>query len=539
MNRWRVFWRKREEPADICIVGAGAGGAVLAKELAEAGLRVVLLDAGPRFDPGKYPTWRTDFEISAPRVFQPPDPRRDLYTWGSAQWFHYSRVKGIGGSTLAYVGVTPRFHPSDFRTKTLDGVGEDWPLTYEDLEPYYTKVEYIIGTAGDDRGNPFAPPRSRPYPTPPHPFNCASQHLKRAADKLGWHMAPPPVAMPTLPWKGRPNSIGCGACRLGCQIRAKGSVDVTYIPLAERTGNVRILPNSMAFRVTLDARGRAKSVLYFDEQGNIHEQSAHLIAIAGNAVETPRLLLLSANNTFPDGLANSSGLVGKYFMEHIAVFATLILPDRVDAWKGIPAGGLIHDFYETDPHNAYARGFAIEINNGWQWPVSVARRIPGWGRAHKERMYQIFGHTAGLGSVGEQLPDERNTVQLDPQVKDAYGLPVPRITNEPRENDRAMIQAIIRRMRELADAANATFLREPTYLLGGSSHYMGTCRMGADPRTSVVNPWGQTHDIPNLFIVDSSTFVTGAAVNPALTIMALATRTADYIVHQLRRRELP
>ena len=538
MARWRAFFQRAKEPVDVCIVGAGAGGAVLAKELAEAGLKVVVLDAGPRFNPGKYPTWRYDFEVSAPRVFQPQDPRRDLYTWGSKQWFNYSRVKGVGGSTLVYVGVTPRYHPSDFRTRSLDGVGEDWPITYEDLEPYYTKVEYIIGTAGDDSENPFAPPRSRPYPTPPHPFNCASQHLKRAADKLGWHMAHTPVAIPSVPWNGRPNSIGCGACRLGCLIRAKGSVDVTYIPLAEQTGNVDIRPNSTAFEITVDKNGRARSVRYFDEDGNEQEQPARIIALAGNAVETPRLLLLSKSSLFPDGLANSSGVVGKYFMEHIAVFATLVLPERVDAWKGIPAGGLIHDFYETDRRNSFARGFAIEINNGWQWPVSVARRIPGWGREHKKKMLETFGRTAGLGSVGEQLPDERNRVELDPQVKDLYGLPVPRITNEPRENDRAMIDAIIRRMRELADAADATFLQGPRFVLGGSSHYMGTCRMGTDPTTSVVNPWGQSHDVPNLFIADSSVFVTGAAVNPALTIMALATRTAEYIVERMRRGEL-
>jgi len=536
--KWAFFFRREAEPVDVCIVGAGAGGAVLAKELAEAGLKVVVLDAGPRFNPARYPTDRPDFEIRAPDVFLPRDPRRDVYTWGSRRWFRYTRVKGVGGSTLVYVGVLPRFHPSDFRTRSRDGVGEDWPFTYEELEPYYTRVEYIIGAAGDDTLNPFAPPRSRPYPTPPHPFNCASQHMKRAADRLGWHMAHSPVAMPTLPWQGRPNSIGCGACRLGCKIRAKGSVDVTYIPLAEKTGNVEIRPESMAFEITVGKDGRARSVRYFDAQGRIQEQPARLIAVAGNAIETPRLLLMSTSSLFPNGLANSSGVVGKYFMEHIAVFATLVLPDRVDAWKGIPAGGLIQDFYETRPEHPFARGFTIEINTGWQWPVSLARRIPGWGTEHKKRLLEVFGHTVGLGSVGEQLPDERNQVELDPEVKDIYGLPAPRLTNEPRENDRAMIRAIVQRMHDLAEAAGATFLEPPRYVPGGSSHYMGTCRMGTDPRTSVVNPWQQTHDVPNLFIVDSSVFVTGAAVNPSLTIMALATRTAKYIIEQVKRGNL-
>ena len=538
MPNWRFFFQRQPEPVDVCIVGSGAGGAVLAKELAEAGLKVVVLEAGPRFEPSRYPTDAYDFEIRAPEVFAPDDPRRDVYTWGTPHWFHYSRVKGVGGSTLVYVGVTPRFHPSDFRTRSLDGVGEDWPLTYENLAPYYDRVENILGVAGDDAGNPFAPPRRIPYPTPPHPFNCASQHLKAAADRLGWHVAHTPVAIPTVPWKGRPNSIGCGACRLGCKIRAKSSMDVTYIPLAEATGNVEIRERCMAFEVTVDEQGRARSVRYFDPQGREREQRARVIALAGNAVETPRLLLMSTSSLFPDGLANSSGLVGKYFMEHIAVFATLVLPERVDAWKGIPAGGIIQDFYETRAEHNFARGFTLEINGGWQWPISVARRIPGWGVEHKRRMFEVFGRTVGLGSVGEQLPDERNQVELDPEVKDSYGLPAPRITNAARENDQAMIAAIIQRMRELADAAGATFLQEPRYAPGRSSHYMGTCRMGTDPSRSVVNPWQQTHDVPNLFIVDSSVFVTGAAVNPSLTIMALATRAAEYIVDQLRRGEL-
>ena len=538
MAKWSFFFRRSQEPVDVCIIGAGAGGSVLAKELAEAGLKVVVLDAGPRFDPARYPTDRPDFEIRAPAVFEAGDPRRDVYTWGSKRWFRYSRAKGVGGSTLVYVGVQPRFHPSDFRTRSLDDVGEDWPFTYEELEPYYTRVEYVIGNAGDDSLNPFAPPRSKPYPTPPHPFNCASQHLKRAADRLGWHMAHSPVAMPTLPWKGRPNSIGCGACRLGCKIRAKGSTDVTYIPLAEATGNVEIRPECMAFEITVDKRGRARSVRYFDPEGRVQEQPARIIAVAGNAIETPRLLLMSTSSLFPDGLANSSGVVGKYFMEHLAVFATLVLPERVDAWKGIPAGGMIQDFYETDPARGFARGFTLEINTGWQWPVSIARRVPGWGEEHKKRMLEVFGRTVGLGSVGEQLPNEHNRVELDPKVKDIYGLPAPRITNEPGENDRAMIRFIIQRMRDLADAAGATFLQEPRYVPGGSSHYVGTCRLGTDPRTSVVNPWLQTHDVPNLFIVDSSVFVTGAAVNPSLTIMALATRSAAYIVDKLKRGEL-
>ena len=266
--------------------------------------------------------------------------------------------------------------------------------------------------------------------------------------------------------------------------------------------------------------------------------AARAIVIAGNAVETPRLLLLSKSSRFPDGLANSSGLVGKYFTEHLAVFTYAVFAERLDTWRGIPAGGMMQDFYATDKGNSFARGFTMEVNTGWQWPLNVAQRVPGWGASHKQRVKEIFSHMVGLASVGDQLPDLRNDVSLDPTVKDLYGLPAPRIINEPRANDLEMLKAIRQRSREILQAAGAKEVWEPEYRPGGSSHYLGTCRMGSDPRTSVVDPWCRTHDVPNLFIGDSSPFVTGAGVNPALTISALATRTAEGIIAAFKRGEL-
>ncbi len=533
------FFKKQQEPVDVCIVGAGAGGSAVAKVLAEAGLHVVMLEAGRRFNPGDYTTWRPDFEVTGPHVFDPPDPARDRYTWGSKRWFNYTRVKGVGGSTLAFVGVIPRLHPSDFGLRRREGIAVDWPLTYDDLEPYYTQVEQVIGASGTDKGNPFAPPRSNPFPTPPHPWNCGSKVLKRGADKLGWHLVPSPVAMPSKPWRDRPAAIGCGTCRLGCLIRAKGSADVTFIPAAEATGNLTLISNAMVRKINVDPAGRARSVVYFDKDGQEQEQPARLIILAGNAIETPRLLLLSKSSRFPHGLANSSGVVGRYFMEHIAVFSWAYFEQRLDAYKGIPAGGVVHDFYETNPANDFVRGYALEVNNGWLWPISTARRLPGWGTAHKKRMQQVFGHLVGLGSVGEQLPDRRNRIELDRRVVDIYGLPVPRITNEPRENDRRLIVDIQEKMRQLWEAAGAAeLIIEPTYVPGGSSHYMGGCRMGDDPATSVVNRWQQAHDVPNLFIADGSVFPTGGSVNPALTIQALALRAGEHIVAEAKRGNL-
>jgi choline dehydrogenase-like flavoprotein len=295
----------------------------------------------------------------------------------------------------------------------------------------------------------------------------------------------------------------------------------------------------MARKITVGADGKARSVIYFDPDGHEQEAAARVIVVAGNAVETPRLLLLSRSRLFRDGLANSSGLVGKRFMEHLSVFAYGVFPERLDPWRGAPTGGIIQDFYATNPKNGFVRGWTISVENDGQWPLATAYSIPGWGAEHKARVKELFGHRVGLGSEGEQLPDERNQVRLDPSVKDVYGIPVPLIVNDHCHNDRAMVGAISSSLKEVLDASGAREIHVDKITPGASSHYMGTCRMGKDPRTSVVDPWCRTHDVPNLFIGDGSVFVTVGAANPALTISALAARTADGIVAAFRRGDFP
>lgn len=519
--------------ADAIIIGSGAGGGVVAKELAEAGLQVIVLEAGRRFDPHRdYPTNTRDFEVRAGKVFAPDDWRRDRYTSGGPNRFFYNRVKGVGGSTLCYHGMVPRLHESDFRVKTEDGVADDWPITYTDLEPYYTTVEYELGVSGEDGegGNPFEPPRSKPYPTPAHGFNLASNAVRRGAEKLGLHLVREPLAIPTRDWSGRPACNNAGTCSLGCRISAKSSIDVTYIPKAERTGKVSIRSQCMAREIVVGTDGRARSVIYFDSNGNEVEVFGRVIVVAGNAVETARLLLLSKSRLFPDGLANSSGLVGRYFMEHLSIFSYGVFAERLDSWRGVPTGGIIQDFYETNSRHKFVRGWTISVENEPQWPLAVARSIPGWGAEHKALVKERFGHMVGLASDGEQLPEMRNQVGLDPVVKDVYGLPAPHIINTHGPNDLEMIKAISEKHREILDAAGAQSIAVNDIVAGASSHYLGTCRMGRDPKKSVVNPWGRTHDVPNLFIGDGSVFVTGGAANPALTISALAVRTSEAIV---------
>lgn len=529
------------ENPDVVVIGSGAGGGVIAKELGEAGLRVVVLEVGKRYRPyDDYPTHKIDFEVSAADAFGTDDARRDRYTTPRNKPFYYGRVKGVGGSTLAYHAMNPRFHESDFRVRSEDGVADDWPLSYAELEPYYTRVDHELGVSGPDgpNANPFEPPRSQPYPTPPHGFNLASRMIQHGASKLGLHLVREPLAIPTRDWNGRPACISAGTCALGCKIAAKSSIDVTYIRKAELTKNVEILTQCMAHEITIGKDGKARSVIYFDPNGKEREIAARVIVVAGNAVETTRLLLLSKSRQFPDGLANSSGLVGKRFMEHLSVFAYGVFPERVDPWRGVPTGGIIQDFYATNRKNGFARGFTISVENDRQWPLATANSIPGWGLEHKARMKKTFGHRVGLASDGEQFPDERNMVGLDPALKDNYGLPVPFIRTSYFHNELAMIGMISAKLRQILEASGASEIRVEGFTPGGSSHYLGTCKMGKNPDTSVVDPWCRSHDVPNLFIGDGSVFVTGAGVNPALTISALATRAADGMIAAFKRGEL-
>jgi choline dehydrogenase-like flavoprotein len=509
------------EPVDICIVGCGAGGGVLAYELAARKRSVTVLEVGSRPSRAGIATYRPDWELRG-EEFLPGDRDRDRITLGpGSEPFYLVRFKGVGGSTMHYEGQCNRMHPRDFTRFTEYRIGADWPLGYDDLAPHYDRVEAMLGVSGalDDR---FAPPRPA-YPNPAIAFSCAVKRVAAACERLGLHPSHAPLAILSRPQSGRGECNFCGSCVFGCLHAAISNMGETYIPAAEREG-ARVLDGCMATRVRLKADGR------------------HVVAVAGNAVETARLLLLSRTADHPDGLANGSGLVGKNFMVHTHVRVGGLLDERVEAYRGPNINGVVKDFYESEERRGYVGGYLVALRNGQLGPVSFHREwlasARPFGAELHARMEEDFGHSVDIDAYGESFPDENNRVELDPDVKDSFGVPVPRITIRHSENSRKMAAHITSTLTDIltAAAARETKVLRDARLLG--THLMGTCRMGNDPKTSVCNPFGQTHDIQNLFLADASVFPTATPANPTLTIQALSTRLALHIDERFSHREI-
>ena len=510
------------EKTDVAIVGAGPCGGLVAFELASRGASVVVLEAGPRFAASDL----ANREANGARIIW-NEPR----VYAGATPIVPKAGVGVGGGTLAWLGVVPRFHPADFRTRSTEGVGDDWPIAYEDLRPHYERVERGLGVAGEC--GPFAP---EPYtlPMPPHRMSWHAQVLARGARKLGAHPFAPPIAINSTEYDGRPPCCYCGWCGSGCSSGAKATAANTWLARAEGRG-VRVVSEAFARRVTYDpARRRVSGVDYLDAEGRERRIDARLVVLAAHALETPRLLLLSASPAFPDGLANSSRLVGRRFMSHPTwqVFGTFEEP--VNAFKGMQMGHvMVQDHYRPDPRNAYARGFVLI--SYMMTPVTYANLSGSFFGAEFKQFLHDYSHTAAWWAHAEGLPDERNTVTLDPDVKDSRGLPVARLTYAWGENDLLLAAAARDRAAEMMRASGAASVRIG---LNYGAHAMGSCRMGSDPRTSVVDPFGRCHDVPNLFVCDTSVFVTGAGVNPTLTALAIASRSAEHIAAAAARGEL-
>jgi choline dehydrogenase-like flavoprotein len=538
---------------DFVVVGSGAAGGVLARELAVGGLSVVVLEQGPRLDKPEFEhdelkywflSGITNDNANSPQSFRAsPDETATPVVDGPA--LRYARM--VGGASAHMTANYWRFRELDFdectRLGPIAGTGfADWPIRYSDLEPYYTRVDWEIGVSGLAQAHPFDPPRSRPYPMPPLPVKSSGVLFERGARKLGLHPFPAPMAINSEPYRGRAACVHCGFCHgFACEVGAKSSTLFNMIPEAEATGNCEVRARSYAVRIETGADGRASGVAYFDARGREHLQRTRAVVLAANGAETPRLLLNSATSRCPDGLANSSGLVGKYLMFNYASRVNAVFEHELNEFKSVQVTRVLHDFYDSDPRRGFYGGGGLDARIGPQptvWAQRLAQDGPAWGAGFKARLRE-FPRAMQVLCHGTSLPVATNRVDLDPMLKDAWGIPAIRVTYRDHPDDLANARFLQERGAEIAAAAGALRVtRPPVTESRGGLHLLGTCRMGDDPKTSVVDRYHRAHDVANLFICDGSSLVTSGRGQPTMTIQALAFRAGEYIARAARQREV-
>jgi choline dehydrogenase-like flavoprotein len=535
--------RTNPEPTEVCIIGAGASGAAAAKVLTERGVRVVALERGPW---RRRETFGGDELANVNRYNLWPDPLLNPRTVRSsadapARTELFCPVpQMVGGGTVHWQGWLPRFTENDFRLRSVAGALPgtslaDWPITYAELEPYYTEVEWAFGVSGQAGANRFEGPRSRGYPCPPMPMSRYAQKFHAGCGELGWNAFPTPQAALSQPFNGRPATvISAFAQQHGDPTGTRSSALNVFIPDAVRTGRYDLRPDCIVRELTVDKDGRVRSAIYQDADGNEFEQRAEMFLLACGAVETARLLLLSKSGRFPNGLANGSDLVGRNVTFHEYSAAVGLFDDPIYAWAG---GGYVSassfQFYEHDERRGFvggghvaAAGVGIPLPINWRLPGS-----PSWGAAAKDIDRLYFNHSMAVAMVLHDMPRHENRIELDDVVTDAWGLPVARVTLAPHENDLAMGRFLIDRSAEILEAAGANRVHKVYIdrITGNCSHQHGTARMGDDPDSSVVNRFCRAHEVDNLYVVDGSAFPTGTGANPTLTIMANAWRVAERI----------
>lgn len=509
-----------DDEVDLAVVGCGAGGSVLLQRLARAGCRVVGFDAGPFWDPDR--DWVSDEAGShglywhEPRVIGGDDP----VPLGSN-----NSGRGVGGSMVHYAGYTPRFHPSDFRTASQDGVGADWPIGYADLQRYYEQIEAELPVAGEHW--PWGDPHG--YPMRPHPVGGTGEVFLRGARALGLEAKVGPVAITNGRFGNRPHCIYRGFCLQGCKVNAKASPLITHVPDALAHG-AEVRADCMVSRVVVDDRtGRATGVRYFRD-GVERFQRARLVAVAGYSIESPRLLLNSATKRWPDGLCNDVDQVGRYLMVQGAPQVAGRFDQEVRGYKAPPPEVSTEAYYETDPAKPYRRGFSLQTVG--PLPISYAEHVLAqghWGPVLREYM-RDYVHWATLGALCEFLPLPGNRVTLAAET-DRYGLPVAHFSYTQCDNDKQLVEAATTVAQDVLTAAGAT----DTITIDRYAHLVGGCRMSADERSGVVDARCRSWAVPNLLVVDGSVLPTQGSANPALTIMANAARVADLLRDEVRR----
>ena len=511
----------------VCIVGSGAGGGTLGNELAQKGVKVVILEAGERHE---IPDFVNDEWASFAQLAW-ADMRTTSGSWRVAHDFPNLPawiVKAVGGSTVHWAGASLRFQEHEYKARSTYGAVPgtnllDWPLTLQEMEPWYAKAEFKMGTTGTND-------------IPRLPGNNNFKVLAAGARKIGYkEVHTGNMSINSQPRDERGSCQQIGFCFQGCKSGAKWSTLYTEIPKGEATGNLEVRPGAMAVKIEHDAKGKVTGVVYMDANGATHRQKARVVAVAGNSLESPRLLLNSASPMFPNGLANGSGQVGRNYMRHVtgSVYAAFDRP--VHMYRGTTMAGIVRDEARLDTSRGFVGGYELEtLSLGL--PFMAAFLNPGaWGRSFTSAL-DDYSNMAGMWIVGEDMPRETNRVTLDPKVKDKNGMAVASVHYDDHENDMKMRAHAYGRGSAIYEAVGAvrTFHTTPY----PSTHNLGTNRMSAAPHDGVVNKWGQTHEVKNLFVSDGSQFTTGAACNPTLTIVALAIRQADTMTGMMSKGEI-
>jgi choline dehydrogenase-like flavoprotein len=517
--------------ADVCIVGAGAAGGILALELARRGVRVAVLESGPRHDFAR----RSEY---VRRYLRHQDPWRtpvgdlDRHTVGGRNPYRLEgkRARGIGGSTLHWEGYALRLHPNDFRLRSLYGIADDWPISYQALEPYYAAAERALGVAGA-MDEPWGASRSGPFPLPPFPFSYSDGLFAPACRQLGVALHHLPQARNSQAYAGRPQCRACGTCHV-CPTGAKASVDLTHIPDAEATGNARILTDATVLRLDLARSGEVSAAVYGRPDKVERRLTARVFILAAGAVENARLLLLSASHSWPAGLANGSGLVGKFFMSHPSIDVIGRAREKVHPYR-IGFSTAMSRQFAIERDRATRGAFILEfLNSAGPTPERIAVDSGLWGEALRQHVRNEFGHALGIRVYGEQLPDRANALSLAPNLRDHFGSPAAHLHCRVGPYEREALDDA----KELAGKILATMGLSQIRATGltYAGHQMGTHRMGHDPRTSVVDVNLKAHDVANLYLVGSGCFVTASASPPTLTIAALAIRAAEHVAGRVR-----
>jgi choline dehydrogenase-like flavoprotein len=516
-----------DDDSVVVVIGSGAGGGTLANELCQKGVKVVLLEAGKRQSSATF----VNDEWPSFQQLAWADTRTTSGSWRVAKDFPNLPAwicKTVGGTTTHWAGASLRFHEHEFKARTTYGHVSganllDWPITLADLEPYYAKAEDKMGVT---RTNDISG----------LPGNNNFKVMYNGATKVGYkNCSTGRMAINSAPRAGRARCMQLGFCFQGCKSGAKWSTLYTEIPAAEKTGNLELRTETHVCQIDHDPSGKATGVVYFDAQGKQQRQKARVVCVAGNSIETPRLLLMSASGKFANGLANSSGQVGRNYMRHMTGSVYAYFNEPIHFYRGTVMAGIIQDEVEHNPKRGFVGGYEMEtISLGL--PFFAAFLNPsGWGPQYAD-FIDNYANTAGMWLVGEDMPQESNRITLNTSVKDQYGLPVPNVHYDDHPNDLAMRAHAYKQGETVYRAVGAKkVMRTPPY---PSTHNLGTCRMSARPEDGVCNKHGQTHDIANLFISDGSQFTTSAAENPTLTIVTLAIRQADYIAQQMSSRAI-